>query len=142
MDSVIEAFRHAIRHEIDIYVTASSGRGLAVELGFNKADSTRVEIAILELARNIVVHAGSGEILVQPIERNGLPGVEIIASDQGPGIKDPALALQDGYSTASTMGAGLPGVRRLMDEFELETGAWGTRVRAARWHRPAARRLP
>jgi serine/threonine-protein kinase RsbT len=141
MDSVIEAFRHAIRHEIDIYVTASSGRALAGELGFDKADSTRVEIVILELARNIVVHAGQGEILVQPVEHNGRPGLEVVATDQGPGITSPALALQDGYSTTSTMGSGLPGVRRLMDEFELETGAWGTRVRAVRWLR-AARRQP
>lgn len=129
-----QQFMRLVRSEVDVYVLASSGRRLATQLGFNHADQTRIEIVILELARNILAHAGTGELELRSIEHQGRHGIEVIASDQGPGIADPELALQDGFSTAHTLGAGLPGVRRLMDEFELTTAPQqGTRVRAVRW---------
>ena len=89
---------------------------------------------ILELARNILVHARGGKLSIEPIEAAGRRGVVVVAEDDGPGIADVELAMRDGYSTAQTLGAGLPGVRRLMDEFAIEsTLGVGTRVRAVKW---------
>jgi serine/threonine-protein kinase RsbT len=113
----------------------SRARELATAVGFGAVDRTRIEIVILELTRNLLVHAGGGTLtltrLSDPVRG---PAVEVEAVDSGPGIADIELALQDGYSTAHTLGAGLPGVRRLMDEFSIEsTVGVGTRVRAVKW---------
>jgi anti-sigma regulatory factor (Ser/Thr protein kinase) len=124
----------SIGREVDVYLAISRGRELATMIGFDIIDRTRVEIVILELSRNILVHAGNGTLLLERVERDGTPGLSIMVSDQGPGIADIELAMQDGYSTASTLGAGLPGVRRLMDEFEIDSApGQGTRVRALKW---------
>lgn len=124
----------SIVREVDVYLAVSRGRELARRIGFNEIDRTRIEIVILELSRNLLVHAQGGWLKLNEIERNPLHGMEVIAEDQGPGIVDIELALRDGYSTTQTLGAGLPGVRRLMDEFDLQSapGA-GTMVRAIRW---------
>lgn len=123
-----------VRTEVDVYVAMGRGRALATALGFGEIDRTRIEIVILELTRNILAHAGSGEVLMGPIETDGRSGLIIEARDSGPGIADIDLAMRDGYSTTRTLGTGLPGVRRLMDEFEIHSvvGA-GTQVRAVRW---------
>ena len=93
-----------------------------------------IATAISELARNILTYAGEGEIEVAVEETAGRRGIRIVARDEGPGIADIGLALQDGYSTSRSLGIGLPGVRRLMDEFEVtsEPGS-GTVVRATKW---------
>lgn len=106
-----------------------------MELGFPKTDLALIATAISELARNILTYAGEGEIEVAVEEAGGRRGLVITARDQGPGIADIALALQDGYSTSRSLGIGLPGVQRLMDEFEVtsEQGS-GTIVRATKWH--------
>lgn len=123
-----------IAREVDIYVAMGRVRMLVETLGFDEIDRTRIEIAVLELTRNILVHAGSGELHLELIEEAGQPGIVVEARDQGPGIVDIDLAMRDGYSTAHTLGAGLPGVRRLMDTFEIEsTSGVGTRVRAVKW---------
>ncbi|HEY1014381.1 MAG TPA: anti-sigma regulatory factor [Herpetosiphonaceae bacterium] len=125
---------HPIRREVDVYVAVSRGREIARQAGFDEIDRTRLEIVILELTRNILVHAGAGEIQISDVERSGRRGVQVEARDSGPGIADLELAMRDGYSTAHTLGAGLPGVRRLMDEFAIETAPdAGTTVRAIRW---------
>ena len=125
---------HPIRREVDVYVAVSRGREIARQVGFDDIDRTRIEIVILELTRNILVHAGQGEIAIGEVEAAGRRGVQVEARDNGPGIVDLDLAMRDGYSTAHTLGAGLPGVRRLMDEFAIETApAAGTTVRAIRW---------
>lgn len=123
-----------ISREVDVYVAIGRGRELAAAIGFDDIDRTRIEIVILELTRNILAHAGRGELILETIEQNGRKGIVIEARDRGPGIADIALAMSDGYSTANTLGAGLPGVKRLMDEFELtsEVGV-GTRARATKW---------
>lgn len=129
-----------IQREVDVYVAISRGRELSTALGFNQIDRTRIEIVILELSRNLLVHAGGGTLLLEPIERDGQAGICVVAQDSGPGIPDITLALRDGYSTAHTLGAGLPGVQRLMDEFAIESRVGvGTTVRAAKWvvKRPA-----
>lgn len=132
----------AIRREVDVYLAIGRGRDLAATLGLDEIDRTRIEIVILELARNILAHADSGELrfeLVSSAERRGLA---VEARDAGPGIPDIDLALRDGYSTTKTLGAGLPGVRRLMDDFTIksEVGV-GTVVRAVKWlGKPRSRR--
>jgi serine/threonine-protein kinase RsbT len=124
----------SIGREVDVYVAIGRGRELATSLGFDDIDRTRIEIVILELTRNILAHAGKGELHLDTLEENGRRGMMVMARDHGPGIADIPLAMRDGYSTAHTLGAGLPGVRRLMDDFTIESqvGA-GTTVRAAKW---------
>lgn len=123
-----------VTREVDIYVAMGRARDMATALGFDDIDRTRIEIAVLELTRNILTHAGSGELAIELVEDGDRRGIAIEARDQGPGIADIALALRDGYSTAQTLGAGLPGVQRLMDEFHIEsTVGMGTRVRAVKW---------
>jgi serine/threonine-protein kinase RsbT len=124
----------AIRADVDIISARQRGRDLGVELGFAKTDLALIATAISELARNILTYAGEGEIEVSVEDSEGRRGLLIVARDRGPGIPDIGLALQDGYSTSRSLGIGLPGVRRLMDEFEItsELGS-GTVVRAAKW---------
>ena len=132
-----------ITREVDVYVAMSQARELATEVGFGLTDRTRIEIVVLELTRNLLVHAGGGKLILTRLDdpTHG-SGIAVEAIDTGPGIADIDLALQDGYSTAQTLGAGLPGVRRLMDEFSIEsTVGVGTRVRAVKWLTTPQRRL-
>src|SRR5215212_1674293 len=124
----------SISREVDVYVAIGRGRELATALGFDDIGRTRIEIVILELTRNILAHAGKGALHLDTVEENGRRGITVMAQDRGPGIADIALALRDGYSTAHTLGAGLPGVRRLMDDFTItsEVGV-GTMVRSVKW---------
>jgi anti-sigma regulatory factor (Ser/Thr protein kinase) len=123
-----------IAREVDIYLAARHAREYAQRMGFGANDRTRIEIAILELTRNILAHAGHGQMLIEPVDVEGKLGMAIEARDAGPGIADIELALRDGFSTAQTMGTGLPSVRRLMDTFSIESQAGvGTRVRAVKW---------
>jgi anti-sigma regulatory factor (Ser/Thr protein kinase) len=123
-----------ISREVDVYVAIGRGREMSTSLDFDDIDRTRIEIVILELTRNILVHAGKGELHLELVEQDGRRGLALKAQDRGPGIADIALAMRDGYSTAHTLGAGLPGARRLMDEFTIESqvGA-GTTVQAVKW---------
>jgi serine/threonine-protein kinase RsbT len=125
-----------IASEADIVAARRHGRELAAEAGFQGSDLTLIATAISELARNIVQHATQGEIVLSILRREGRTGIGVLARDSGPGIPDVELALQDGYSTARSLGLGLPGARRLMDDFEVrsEVGK-GTTVLAARWVR-------
>ncbi|MFO7166682.1 MAG: anti-sigma regulatory factor [Chloroflexota bacterium] len=124
----------AISREVDIYVALRRASDLAASLGFGDIDRSKIEIAVLELTRNILAHAGAGELQIEQIAHEGRTGIAIEARDRGPGIADIELAMRDGYSTASSLGAGLPGVQRLMDSFEIEsTVGAGTRVRAIKW---------
>jgi serine/threonine-protein kinase RsbT len=123
-----------IQREVDVYVAIGRGREMALSLGFDTIDRTRIEIVILELTRNLLVHAGGGELRLERLQLPDRVGMAISAHDSGPGIADIALAMSDGYSTASTLGAGLPGVKRLMDEFRIDsTVGTGTHVRAVKW---------
>lgn len=129
-----EAISYAIRREVDVYVVIGRGREMATALGFDTIDRTRIEIVILELTRNLLVHAGGGEARLQRIVNGERVGMVVEARDNGPGIADIELAMRDGYSTASTLGAGLPGVKRLMDDFCIDsTVGIGTHVRAVKW---------
>lgn len=92
--------------------------------------------AISELARNIVRYAVRGEIILRLVQNDGKKGIEVVANDDGPGIPDVGLAMQDGYSTSGGLGLGLPGTRRLMDDFEITSDfGKGTTVTVRRWRR-------
>lgn len=123
-----------IQTEQDIVVARRSGRAIARKLGFSLVDQSRIAISISELARNIYLYAGNGTIHIRSIKFNGKQGVEIIAEDLGPGIRDPKLALLDSYSTSNGLGMGLPGTQRLMNEFHLKsTSGTGTTVLVRKW---------
>ncbi|HKN47582.1 MAG TPA: anti-sigma regulatory factor [Candidatus Polarisedimenticolia bacterium] len=123
-----------IRSDRDILEARQKGRTLAAELGFTSTGLTMVATAISELARNIVLYARRGEIVLARIDEDGRQGVVVVARDEGPGIPDINLAMQSGYSTSGSLGLGLPGVRRIMDEFSIvsEVGK-GTSVTAKKW---------
>jgi serine/threonine-protein kinase RsbT len=104
---------------------------MSADLGFGVAEQSRVATATSELARNIFKYAGMGHVTIAPVERDGRMGIEILAEDQGPGIEDIEQAMEDRYSSGGTLGLGLPGVRRLMDVFRIESAPGrGTRVMA------------
>ena len=128
--------RVPIDSDSDIIVARQKGRALAAELGFSPTDIVRIATAISELARNVLSYAASGEIRLEAVNcRNGL-GIAITASDRGPGIADVEQAMQDAFSTSGGLGLGLPGVRRLMDEFTIESAVGqGTTVSATKWCR-------
>lgn len=117
----------------DVVTARQKGRALAAQLGFSSTDQTLIATAISEMARNILLYAKTGEIVLCP-EHHSKLGIIIIAHDEGPGIPDTARALQDGYSTSGSLGVGLPGTKRIMDEFELvsEVGK-GTTVTMRKW---------
>jgi len=124
----------AIRSDADIVRARQGGRDLARQLGFGSSDLTLIATAISELARNIVLFAGQGEIALRAVARGERTGVAVVARDEGPGIPDVERALQVGYSTSGSLGLGLPGVRRLMDEFDLVSRVGrGTTVTATKW---------
>jgi serine/threonine-protein kinase RsbT len=128
--------RVPIRSDIDIVVARQKGRALAAELDFSPTDVVRIATAISELARNVLSYATSGEIRLQAVENRTARGITIVAQDNGPGIANVEQALQDGYSTSGGLGLGLPGVRRLMDDFRIEsTVGTGTTVTVTKWHR-------
>jgi serine/threonine-protein kinase RsbT len=125
-----------IEREADIVTARQEGRRLAATLGFSSTEQTLLATAISELARNIVNYAGKGQVVLSSVEQAGRRGVVIVASDQGPGIADPDLAMRDGYSTGNSLGVGLPGARRLVDEFELQSALGvGTTVTLKKWLR-------
>jgi anti-sigma regulatory factor (Ser/Thr protein kinase) len=127
--------RVRIDSDLDIVAARQKGRELATGLGFGPTDSTLIATAISELARNIVLYAEGGEIILQSQDSDPA-GIFVVAFDEGPGIPDPVRAIHDGYSTSGSLGLGLPGVRRLMDEFDIvsEIGR-GTTVTAKKWKR-------
>ena len=107
--------------EWDIVAARQLGRNEAKEVGFGTVDQARITTAISELARNIYLYAGKGKIEIRQITEGNLRGLLVIASDKGPGIVDVRKVMEDGYTTSGGLGAGLPGVKRLMDDFKIET---------------------
>jgi len=126
--------RVTISSDQDIVLARQKGRSLALELGFSSGDATLIATAISELARNIVSYAGNGQILLRDIQNSTRVGISVTASDDGPGIPNISQALRDGFSTSGSLGLGLPGVRRLMDEFEINSKpGQGTKVGVKKW---------
>jgi serine/threonine-protein kinase RsbT len=126
--------RVALRTDADLVNARAEGRAMAEQLGFPRPDPTLIATAISEVARNIVTHVGCGEIILRPLDEADRYGLAVIARDEGPGIRDVEAALRDDYSGMGGLGLGLPGARRLMDEFVIESDAdSGTTVTMKKW---------
>jgi serine/threonine-protein kinase RsbT len=126
--------RIAVTTDADVVLARQTGRDLAADLGFGPTDGTVIATAISEVTRNIVKFAGTGEVHISRVDEPGRRGLRVVARDAGPGIVDVELALSDGHSTYGGLGLGLPGCRRLMDEFHVasEPGR-GTTVTLHKW---------
>jgi anti-sigma regulatory factor (Ser/Thr protein kinase) len=121
-----------------VVAARKQGRELAAQAGFSATELTIIATAISEIARNIVMFADRGEVVVSLVGEHPRQGVRLVARDAGPGIADLERAVQDGYSGYGGMGLGLPGSRRLMDEFEITTEVdKGTTVTMTKWRRAA-----
>jgi serine/threonine-protein kinase RsbT len=128
--------RVPINSDQDLVIARQQGRAIATKLGFSSVDATFIATAISELARNILAYARKGVITLRVIRGSSREGILVIASDDGPGIPDIRQALRDGFSTSGSLGLGLPGVRRLMDEFEITSrSGQGTTVKVKKWKR-------
>lgn len=134
--SAVSEARIHIDSDRAIVEARRQARRLALTAGFKATDLAIVTTVISELARNVLLFATHGDIVVALIRQGARQGVVVVASDNGPGIADVARALEDGYSTAGRLGLGLPGAKRLMDDFEITSapGA-GTTVIARKWKR-------
>lgn len=118
----------------DVVSARQHGRAMAEDAGFSAGDQTVIAAAISEVARNILTYARQGEIELRSERRSREMGIVVIARDAGPGIADLDLVMQDGYSTSGGLGLGLPGARRLMDEFDIQSGpGQGTVVTMVKW---------
>ncbi|CAM3425617.1 MULTISPECIES: anti-sigma regulatory factor [Brevibacillus] len=123
-----------IEKETDIVTARQVGRNMSRQLGFGTIMQSRIATSISELARNIYLYAGTGTITIETVENDEKTGLKITALDEGPGIADLRKALEDGFTTSGALGAGLPGVRRMMDDFQMEsTLGKGTRVVVIKW---------
>ena len=126
--------RVAINREPDIVVARQQGRDLAAALGFSLGDLALIATAISEITRNVIAYATRGEMTVRVVRHGTRRGLEVVVQDEGPGIVDLQRAMQDGYSTGGGLGLGLPGARRLMDEFDIDSQVGrGTRVVMRKW---------
>jgi serine/threonine-protein kinase RsbT len=126
--------RRKIRTETDAGRVGLEATHYSQAAGFDETRSRMIATAVSELVRNILKYAGSGEIRLHQIKGKGGRGIEIEAVDEGPGIADCAAAMRDHFSSGGTLGLGLPGVERMMDEFSLESILGeGTRVTARKW---------
>ena len=127
-------FRIRIAGEHDVAVAVMHARQQSRTVGFDESTACRIATAVSELARNIIKYADSGDIVLRPRDGVLKSGIEVIAQDRGPGIADVEMALRDSYTTGRSLGLGLPGVRRLMDEFDIDTEPGeGTRVTIRKW---------
>jgi serine/threonine-protein kinase RsbT len=137
---VDEESRIAIESDADVVTARQRARELAADLELSSTDQTLLATAISEVARNITTYAKRGEVLVSIIQDDNRRGIRVVARDDGPGIEDIDRALQDGYTTGGGLGLGLPGARRLVDDFSIDSApGQGTTVTLVKWSRTAAR---
>ena len=135
---MIEGRRISIARDADVVAARQVGRELATRVGFKGSALTLIATAISEVARNIVVYAQYGEVIIETLAEEGRSGISVVARDDGPGIPDIDRAMRDGFSTGGSLGLGLPGARRLMDEFEIASKVGvGTTVTMRKWMRVA-----
>jgi len=122
--------------EWDIVAARQLGRNEAKALGFGTVDQARITTAISELARNIYLYASIGVIEIERVESETEKKIVVVETDRGPGIKDVRKVMEDGYSTSGGLGAGLPGVKRLMDNLDIQSVVGeGTIIRTEKWLR-------
>ena len=123
--------RVEIKVESDVVAARQAGREMARELGFGSADQTRLATAISELARNALQYASEGICLVTDESDQNMLRIRVVVEDHGPGIPDIEKAMEYGFSTGSGLGAGLPGAKRLVQEFHIESEPGHTKVTIA-----------
>lgn len=120
--------------EADTVSAALAVREMAEDAGMSSGAASALATAVSELTTNVVKYAGRGRLTLRSVKRMGQPGLEAVVRDAGPGIDDLEAAMQEHVSTGGTLGLGLPGTKRLVDEFEVDTGPGrGTRVRVVKW---------
>jgi serine/threonine-protein kinase RsbT len=125
-----------ILYEADIVQARNAAREYARDLGFKMVDQTRIATAVSELTRNVIRYADEGEMIIKTVQAGGQTGLEITVSDRGPGIEDIELSMQDGYSTSGSLGKGLGGAKRLMDDFAITSvPGYGTTIIIRKWAR-------
>jgi len=130
----VDEVRVTIEANDDLVPARAEARALALRLGFSRTDATLIATAVSEIARNIIVHVGRGELVMHAVEEDTRYGLVVVARDEGPGIRDLAAALEHGYAGRGGLGLGLPGARRLMDEFDVATAVdEGTTVTMTKW---------
>lgn len=117
-----------IDKDADIVTARAASRELAKLLGFSTADQTRLATAVSELTRNIISYVGTGRCHIADDSDEGVAKIRIVVEDEGPGISNVEAAMQDGFTTGNGLGAGLPGTRRLVHEFEIDTAPGHTRI--------------
>ncbi|MDP9112170.1 MAG: anti-sigma regulatory factor [Acidobacteriota bacterium] len=123
-----------IFYDTDVVEARAAARTMASRVGFMGTDLVLIASAVSEIARNIVEYTKGGEVILSVVQSRSTFGLQVIARDQGPGIADLSLAMKAGYSTSRSLGLGLPGSRRLMDEFRVEsTLGSGTTVTMRKW---------
>jgi serine/threonine-protein kinase RsbT len=129
--------RITIESDLDVVTARQRARELAAGLDLTTTDQTLLATAISEVARNITTYAKRGEVILSVVHDNGgRAGIRVVARDDGPGIEDIERALQDGYTSGGGLGLGLPGARRLVDEFDIESApSEGTTVTLVKWSR-------
>lgn len=134
MVTVSRSTRLSIANEIDLVRARQEVRVQAQALGFSLVDQTRITTAVSELIRNMMKYAGGGTMELEAVRNGVRAGLRIICVDKGPGIPDIGMAMKEGYSTSNGLGYGLPGTKRLVDEFDIwsEIGK-GTRVTISKW---------
>jgi len=131
---VIDEVLVHVSSDSDVVAAREKGRELSAQLGFSSIDLTLIVTAISEVARNILLYAHEGDIVLRLDNNDGQRGIVVEARDEGPGIPDLDLAMRDSYSTGNGLGLGLPGARRLMDEFEIQSElSKGTVVVMKKW---------
>ncbi len=134
--SPVEQIKVPVKSDADIILARQRARELASEANFEPLESTLIATAISELARNILQHAGRGEVSIKIVQQEDGTVLIVVARDNGPGIPNVNRALKDGFSTSGGLGLGLPGIRRIMDEFEIVSHPnYGTTVIAKKWAR-------
>jgi serine/threonine-protein kinase RsbT len=132
--TVIKELSFALHSDVDVTVARGGVRDWALELGLSTLDLTKIVTAASELARNVVLHGAGGSMRIEIVHHGARRGLRLTFADKGPGIPDIGLAMKDGYSTGGGMGIGLPGARRLVNEFAVTSNATdGTRVTILRW---------
>jgi serine/threonine-protein kinase RsbT len=131
---LLPEIRVRIASDADTVVARQKGREAALQIGLSRTDATFVATAISEIARNITVHAGHGEIVIRSVSEGGRNGMLVVARDEGPGIRDVAAVLREEYASDAGLGIGLWGARRLMDEIDVSSGPGkGTTVTMKKW---------
>jgi len=124
----------SIKSESDLVRSIVEAKKIAQGIGFDHNSSQRIATAVSELARNILKYAGKGEVVIAPIQEGKRVGIQIVVQDRGPGIADVKQAMADYFSSSGTLGLGLPGVKRMMDEFEINSVIGkGTKVTIKKW---------